>query len=60
MSKNFDRVKRFYEAHLWNEEMVRNAVGRWITDAEFQEITGKSYAAETQQAAESAAEVQHE
>lgn len=41
MSKNFDKVKRYYSARRWSLGMVRNAVGRWITAEEFTEITGK-------------------
>lgn len=40
MSKNFEKVKRYYGAGLWSLGMVRNAVGRWITAEEFTEITG--------------------
>ncbi len=43
MSKNFDKVKGFYDAELWSLGMVRNAIGRWITAEEFQEITGEEY-----------------
>lgn len=43
MSKNYDRVKRFYDAGLWSLGMVRNAVGRWITAEEYLIITGKLY-----------------
>lgn len=42
MSK-FEKVKGFYEAELWSLGMVRNAVDRWITVGEYQEITGKEY-----------------
>lgn len=45
-SKNFDKVKRFYNMKLWREERVRNAVTAkpaWITEAEYKEITGKEY-----------------
>ena len=41
MSKKYGKVKGYYEAGLWSLEMVRNAVGRWITEEEFTEITGK-------------------
>lgn len=37
-SKKFDRVKGYYDKGLWTEEMVRNAVGRWITADEAEEI----------------------
>lgn len=43
MSKNFEKVKGFYDARQWSEEMVRNAVERWITTEEFMKITGKEY-----------------
>ena len=42
MSK-FKKVKEFFDAGLWSEEMVRNAVDRWINADEFREITGKEY-----------------
>jgi len=42
MSK-FEKVKGFYEAKLWTLGMVKNAVERWITAVEYQEITGKEY-----------------
>lgn len=43
MSKNFDKVKDFYNADLWSLGMVHNAVERWITAEEFREITGEEY-----------------
>lgn len=42
-SKKFLIVKKNYEAHLWSLNMVRNAVGRWITADEFTEITGLEF-----------------
>lgn len=42
MSK-FEKVKYFYETELWSLGMVKNAVGRWITANEYQEITGNEY-----------------
>lgn len=39
-SPKFERVKGYYDAKLWNAEMVHNAVGRWITSAEETEIIG--------------------
>ena len=42
-SKKFNTVKRNYEASLWNLNMVRNAVNRWITESEYYEITGLEY-----------------
>lgn len=43
MSKNFEKVQNYYEKGLWSKEMVKNAVGRWITEAEYKEITGEEY-----------------
>lgn len=43
MSKNYEKVKDFYDADLWSEGMVWNAVDKWITMEEYQEITGKEY-----------------
>lgn len=42
MSK-YNKVKSYYEAGLWSLKMVWNAVGRWITEEEFTEITGKEF-----------------
>ena len=44
MSSKFDKVKRYYDAGLWNRTMVRNAVIKgWITAEEYQIITGEAY-----------------
>ena len=40
MSKKFELVKRYYQRGLWTETMVRNAVGRWITEEERNIILG--------------------
>ena len=42
-SKNFKKVKDYYDDKLWDERRVRLAVGRWITAEEYKEITGKDY-----------------
>jgi hypothetical protein len=47
-SKNYEKVKNFYDEGLWDTEKVRNAVTNpksnpWITEEEFEEITGESY-----------------
>lgn len=43
-SKNYGKVKLWYDMRMWNETRVQNAVGtKWITEAEFEEITGKVY-----------------
>lgn len=42
-SKNFDKVKNYYNSGLWTKTQVYNAVGKWITEAEYEEITGETY-----------------
>ena len=39
-SKNFNKVKSYYDKGLWNKEMVYNVVGKWITEEEYWEIVG--------------------
>jgi len=43
MSKNFKKVKDFYDVNLWDFYMVWNAVERWITAEDFLDITGNKY-----------------
>lgn len=45
MSKNFEKVKGYYEKELWSKNRVYNAVGKWITEEEYRQITGEEYAA---------------
>ena len=42
-SKNFDKVKTYYDNGIWDKTRVYNAVGRWITPDEYEEITGEVY-----------------
>ncbi|MBE6724986.1 MAG: XkdX family protein [Ruminococcaceae bacterium] len=43
-SAKFEKVKAYYKSGLWNITKVRNAVVKgWITEAEFEEITGITY-----------------
>lgn len=43
-SKNYSKVKRWYDMGMWNETRVRNAVKMgWVTEEEFAEITGLTY-----------------
>lgn len=42
-SKNFEKVKYYYDHGDWSKAMVHNAVGKWITPAEYEEITGEKY-----------------
>jgi hypothetical protein len=43
MSKNFEKVKEYYNNCIWNKTRVYNAVGKWITAEEYKEITGEDY-----------------
>lgn len=37
-SVKFDKVKDYYNKGLWTKEMVLNAIDRWITKEEAEEI----------------------
>ena len=40
-SPKYEKVKKYYDEGLWNTERVKNAVSKgWITEEEFEEITG--------------------
>ena len=44
MSKHYKLVKRNYDNGFWDISKVRDAVVKgWITEAEFEEITGEVY-----------------
>ena len=43
MSKQFEKVKRYYNNGLWNKKMVYNVVGKLITKEEYELITGEKY-----------------
>lgn len=43
-SKNFEKVKDYYERGLWSKPRVHAVVGKWITADEYKEITGEDYA----------------
>lgn len=42
-SANFEKVKYYYDHKHWTLAMVSNAVGKWITEDEYTEITGLEY-----------------
>lgn len=42
-SKKFENVKYWYDKEIWDIRRVYNAVGRWITPEEYEEITGEVY-----------------
>jgi len=44
-SLNFEKVKGYYDNGLWSIDRVWTAVGKWITEAEYFEITGFVYPA---------------
>ena len=44
-SKNFEKVKGYYDMGLWSKAKARSAVTKgWITADEYKEITGENYA----------------
>lgn len=47
MSKNYEKIKSYYERGLWDKQRVFNVVGKktGITPEEYKEITGEDYAA---------------
>ncbi len=45
MSKNFEKVKDYYEKGLWSKERVYAVVGKWITAEEYKQITSEDYKA---------------
>lgn len=44
-SKNFDKVKKYYNKGLWDKSRVYRVVNIWITPEEYKEITGEDYVA---------------
>jgi hypothetical protein len=43
MSKNYYKVKKYYDSGKWTKEMVWNAVGKWITAEEYELIVGEPW-----------------
>ncbi len=43
MSTKYENVRRYYETGAWKIDRVRAAVGKWITQEEYREITGEEY-----------------
>lgn len=43
MSKNFAKIKKYYDSGRWTKAAVYDAVGRWITPEEYELITGEPY-----------------
>lgn len=45
-SPKYTMVLKYYKTKLWTLKMVKNAVVKeWITEEEFEEITGDAYSA---------------
>ena len=44
-SKNFEKIKSYYDRGLWDKARVRAVVGKTlgITPEEYEEITGEKY-----------------
>lgn len=46
MSENFDDkkelVKYYYDYKFWDKSRVQKAVGKWITEEEYESITGET------------------
>lgn len=46
-SQKYEDVKRYYKMGLWDKRMLKNAVRKkWITEGEYQVLTGSEYNAE--------------
>ena len=45
MSKNFEKIKKYYEEERWTKQMVYNVVGKksGITEEEYELIVGEKY-----------------
>ena len=44
LSKNYNKVKNYYDQELWSINKIRNAVNKgWITAEEFEIITGELF-----------------
>ena len=39
-SPKFNLVKRYYNRKLWSKQMMLNAIGKWVTKEEYEEIVG--------------------
>ena len=43
MSKNFKKVKTYYDMGLWSKQKVYNVVGKWITAEEYEQIVREPF-----------------
>lgn len=42
-SIHYEKVLHYYQSGIWNKKKVYNAVGKWITESEYTEITNEPY-----------------
>lgn len=42
-SEKYELVYNYYKNGLWTKKQVYNAVGKWITAEEYEEIVGERY-----------------
>lgn len=42
-SKNYDKVKMYYNTNRWSLSMLKRAINKWITIEEFKEITNINF-----------------
>lgn len=56
-SKKFNLVRTYYKGGFWKKRQVENAVKKgWITEYEYEEITGESYPVQEEEEVAVAAE----
>ena len=56
-SKKFTDVRSYYKYHMWKKRQVMNAVKQgWITEYEYEEITGELYPVQKEEEVAVAAE----
>lgn len=39
----FDKIKFWYDSGLWKKDQVRKTVPKYITEIQYEEITGEKY-----------------
>jgi hypothetical protein len=42
-SSHYEQVKRYYDTGAWSLARVSNAVGKWITENEYKDITRQEH-----------------
>ena len=46
-SKHYEDIQKYYKYACWNQQMVHDAVGRWITTEEYEQIAESERGAHT-------------